>query len=57
MELGHLLTRSDLTCPEVTSKDCRDTFCQSDSSVLLPLVVYYEAFYILESNINIIENF
>ena len=28
MELGHLLTRSGLTCPEVFSKVCHDSFCQ-----------------------------
>jgi hypothetical protein len=28
MELGHLLTRSSLTYPEVSSKVCHDSFCQ-----------------------------
>ena len=28
MELGHLLTRSDLTYPEVSSKVYHDSFCQ-----------------------------
>jgi len=28
MELGHLLTRSDLTYPEVSSKVCHDSFYQ-----------------------------
>jgi hypothetical protein len=28
MELGHLLTRSGLMCPEVSSKICHDSFCQ-----------------------------
>ena len=28
MELGHLLTRSGLTYPEVSSKVCHDSFCQ-----------------------------
>jgi hypothetical protein len=46
MELGHLLTRSGLTCPEVSSKICRDSFCQSGSTVSLPWVIYYEAFYL-----------
>jgi hypothetical protein len=32
MELGHLLTRSGLTCPEASSKVCHDS-CQSGSSV------------------------
>jgi len=27
MELGHLLTRSGLTYPEVSSKVCHDSFC------------------------------
>ena len=44
MELGHLLTRSGLTYPEVSSKVCHDSFCQSGSSVCLPWVIYYEAF-------------
>ena len=46
MELGHLLTRSGLTYPEVSSKVCRDSFCQSGSSVLWPWVIYREAFYL-----------
>ena len=28
MQLGHLLTRSGLTYPEVSSKVCHDSFCQ-----------------------------
>jgi hypothetical protein len=44
MELGHLLTRSGLTCPEASSKVCHDSFCQSGSSVSLSWVVCYEAF-------------
>jgi hypothetical protein len=44
MELGHLLARSCLTCPEASSKVCHDSFCQSGSSVSLPWVIYYEAF-------------
>jgi len=46
MELGHLLTRSGLTYPEVSSKVYSDSFCQLDSSVLLPWVIYFEAFYL-----------
>jgi len=46
MELGHLLTRSGLTYPEVSSKVYHDSFCQSDSSVSLPWVIYFEAFYL-----------
>ena len=46
MELGHLLTRSGLTYPEVSSKVCHDSFCQSGNSVSLPWVIYYEAFYL-----------
>jgi hypothetical protein len=44
MELGHMLARSGLTCPEISSKVCLGSFCQSGSSVLLPWVIYYEAF-------------
>jgi hypothetical protein len=44
MELGHLLTRSGLTHPEVSSKVCHDSFCQLGNSVSLPWVIYYEAF-------------
>ena len=39
MELGHLLTRSSLTYPEVSSKVYHDSFCQLDSSVSLPWVI------------------
>ena len=46
MELGHLLTRSDLTYPEVSSKVYHDSFCQLGSSILLPWVIYFEAFYL-----------
>ena len=46
MELGHLLTRSGLTYPEVSSNVYHDSFCQSDSSVSLPWVIYFEAFYL-----------
>ena len=46
MELGHLLTRSSLTYPEVSSKVYHDSFCQLDSSVSLPWVIYFEAFYL-----------
>ena len=46
MELGHLLTRFGLPYPEVSSKVRRDSFCQSGSSVSLPWVIYYEAFYL-----------
>jgi hypothetical protein len=42
--LGHLLTRSGLTYPEVSSKVCHDSFCQLGNSVLLPSVIYYRAF-------------
>jgi len=44
MELGHLLTRSGLTYPEVSSKVYPDSFCQSDSSVSLPWIIYFKAF-------------
>ena len=46
MEFGHLLTRSGPTYPEVSSKIYHDSFCQSDSSVSLPWVIYFEAFYL-----------
>ena len=41
-----MLTRSGLTYPEVSSKVYHDSFCQSDSSVSLPWVIYFEAFYL-----------
>jgi hypothetical protein len=44
MELGHLLTRSGLTCPEASLKVCHYSFCQSGSSVSLSWIIYYEAF-------------
>jgi hypothetical protein len=40
MELGHLLTRSGLTCPEVSSKVCHDSFCQLGNSVSSPWATY-----------------
>ena len=43
MELGHLLTRSGLTYPEVASKVCHDSFYQSGSGVSLPWLIYYGA--------------
>jgi len=46
MELGLLLTRSSLTCPEVFSKVCHDSFYQLGNSVSLPWVIYYGAFYL-----------
>jgi len=47
MELAHLLTRSSLTYPEVSSKVCCDSFCQLGNSVsLLIWVIYYKAFYL-----------
>ena len=36
MELGHLLTRSGLTYPEVSSKVCHDSFSQLGNSVICP---------------------
>ena len=42
MELDHLLTRSALTYPEVSSKVCHDSFCPSGSSVSLPWVINYK---------------
>ena len=46
MEVGHLLTRSGLTYLEVSSKIYHDSFCPSGSSVSLPWVIYFEAFYL-----------
>jgi len=43
MQLGHSLTRSGLTYPEVSSKVYHDSFCQLDSSVSLPWVFFFEA--------------
>ena len=46
MELGHLLTRFGLTYPKVSSKFCHDSFCRLSSSVLLPWVFCFDAFYL-----------
>ena len=46
MELAHLLTRSGLTYPEVSSNVYHDSFCQLGSSVSLPSVIYFEVFYL-----------
>jgi len=46
MELGHLLTRSGLTYPEVSLKVYHDSFCQLGSSISLPWVIYCETFYL-----------
>jgi len=46
MELGHLLNRSGLTHPEVSSKFYHDSFCHLESCVSLPWVIYFEAFYL-----------
>ena len=35
MELGHLLTRSGLTYPEVSSKVYHDSFCQLGSTIYI----------------------
>ena len=45
-ELDHLLTHSGLTYPEVSSKVYHDSFYQLGSSVSLPWVIYFEAFYL-----------
>ena len=45
-ELGHLLTRFGVTYPEVSSKVFHDSFCQLASSVSLPWVIYFVAFYL-----------
>ena len=44
MQLCHLLTRSGLTYPQDSSKVYHDSFCQSDSTVSLPWVIYFQAF-------------
>jgi len=43
MQLGHLLTRSGLTYPEVSSMVCHNSFCQLENIVSLPWVMYYVA--------------
>ena len=47
MQLGHLLTRSGLTHPEVSLTVYHDFFCQLENSVSLPWVIYYVAFLFL----------
>jgi len=47
MVVGHLLTHSGLMYPEVSSMFCRDSLCQSESSVSLQWVIYCKAFYLL----------
>jgi hypothetical protein len=39
MKLDHLLTRSGLTYPEVSSKVCHNSFCQLGNSVSLLLLL------------------
>ena len=46
MELGHLLTRSGLMYPEVSSKVYHDSFCQLGSSISLAFLIYFETFYL-----------
>ena len=46
MELGHLLTRSGLTYPDVSSKVYHHSCCQLGSSISLPWVIYFEALYL-----------
>jgi len=46
MQLGHLLTRSCITYPEVSSKVCHNSCCQKGSSVSLSWVIYFEALYV-----------
>ena len=46
MELGHVLTRSGLTYPEVSAKVYDDSFCHLGSSISLPWVIYFEAYYL-----------
>jgi hypothetical protein len=44
MELNHLLTRSSLTYPEVSSKVYLDSFCQMGGSISLNWVINFESF-------------
>jgi hypothetical protein len=44
MELGHLLTRSGLTCSEVSLMASLGFLCQAVSSFLVLSVIYYGAF-------------
>ena len=46
MELGHLLTHSGLTYPEMSSKVYHDSFCLLGSSISLHWVIYFKAFYL-----------
>ena len=46
MDLGHLLTSSRLTYPEVSSEIYHDSFCPLGSNISLPWVIYFEAFYL-----------
>jgi len=46
MELGHLLTRSGVTYPEVASNVYHDSFCQWGTSISLLWVIYFEVFYL-----------
>ena len=46
MELPHLLTLSGLSDPAISSKFYHDSFCQLGSSISLPWVIYFEAFYL-----------
>ena len=41
-----MLTRSGLTYSEISSKVYQDSFCQLGSSISLPWVIYFEAFYL-----------
>ena len=45
-QLGHLMTRSSLTYPEISSKVYHDSFCQLGSSISLTWVIYFEEFYL-----------
>jgi hypothetical protein len=42
MELGHLLARSGLTHPEVSSKVCHDSFCQLGNRPEININIKYE---------------
>jgi len=46
MQLSHLLTRSSLTYPDVSTKVYHDSFCQLWSSISLPWVICFKAIYL-----------
>jgi len=52
-----MLTRSDLTYPEVSSNVYHNSFCQLGSSISLPWLIYFEAretYQWLKFNLNVL---